>query len=453
MTRRAHDDPRAWATPFGSSRLAMARRIRSSPWWPVLTHPTLRIVLPGLSVSCLGDGMAMIAVPWLALRLVAGPDQGWAVTAAVVSYTLPGAVAVPCLRRFLERRNGAQLAGWDAIVRAVLLGLIPLAASARWLTFPAYIGLLAASSVLHVWGTAGRFTLVADCLPDEHRLAANGLLSAFETAGSVAGPAIAGVLATVIGPAWIIGIDAGTFAVLALTYRHAASAQQGRARAEPSSGPRPGGFRTIVSIPPLFLLTIVTAVFFLLYGPITVALPIAVSADMHRTAVTFGLFWTLFAVGEGIGGLAAPYLRRWRPWPVLVGIILVWGACMLPAGLGAPVYLALAGFGVGGLSYAPFSAISMMLFQRLTPPDSLVSVIAASRSVILIVPAIGIALGGPLVTAVGALDTILISAIATIALAVVAALLMVVARTLQLRKRPPVPEDEIERPASGALRT
>jgi MFS transporter len=358
--------------------------IRSWPYWPVITHPTLRRVLPGLAVSYLGDGMSMVAVPWLALRLAHGPHQGWWVAAAVAAYMLPGAAAVLLLRPLLSRRGGAQLAGWDATLRAVALGSIPLASASGLLTRPVFIGLLAASSILHVWGSAGRYTLIAQSLPDEHRLAANGLLSTLSTIGYVAGPAIAGIMVAVTSPAWIIGADAATFAVLALAYRRALPWQEPRAsgRLTPALAPRPGGFRVILASRQLLGLTAVTGVFYLLYGPVPVALPITVIDNMHGTGAILGLFWTLFAIGEGVGGFAAAYLRRWRLWPVVAGVILGWGACLLPTGLGSPLYLAVAGFGVGGLLYAPFSAISIALFQRAAPPGSLTSVLAARQSVL-----------------------------------------------------------------------
>jgi MFS family permease len=395
--------------------------IRSWPYWPVITHPTLRRVLPGLAVSYLGDGMSMVAVPWLALRLAHGPHQGWWVAAAVAAYMLPGAAAVLLLRPLLSRRGGAQLAGWDATLRAVALGSIPLASASGLLTPPVFIGLLAASSILHVWGSAGRYTLIAQSLPDEHRLAATGLLSTLSTIGYVAGPAIAGIMVAVTSPAWIIGADAATFAVLALAYRRALPWQEPRAsgRLTPALAPRPGGFRVILASRQLLGLTAVTGVFYLLYGPVPVALPITVIDNMHGTGAILGLFWTLFAIGEGVGGLAAAYLRRWRLWPVVAGVILGWGACLLPTGLGSPLYLAVAGFGVGGLLYAPFSAISIALFQRAAPPGSLTSVLAASQSVLLIAPSVGTMLGGALVTVIGARHTLLLSALATLGLGAV----------------------------------
>ena len=44
------------------------RRILS-PYHLALTHPVLRPVLPGVALSALGDGMSVVAIAWLALRL------------------------------------------------------------------------------------------------------------------------------------------------------------------------------------------------------------------------------------------------------------------------------------------------------------------------------------------------------------------------------------------------
>jgi MFS transporter, DHA3 family, macrolide efflux protein len=423
----------------GSSQARSGRipgLVRSWPGWPVLTHPALRRVLPGLAVSYLGDGMAMVAVPWLAVRLVPGPDQGWWVAAALTAYFLPGAAAAVALRRPACRRGAAALAGWDATLRAAALGAVPLVAAAGLLGPAAYVGLLAASSVLHVWGSAGRYALIAQALPEQHRLAANGLLSTLGTAGFVAGPAMAGVLIVVISPAWILGADAATFAVLALAYRWArplTAAAQDEPAAAPASDQ--SGFRVIRRNPQLLGLIAVTGVFYLLYGPVPVALPVAVSHGGHRAGAALGLFWTLFAVGEGAGGLVAAYLHRWRPWPVVAGVIAGWGACLLPVGLGAPLWLAVAGFGVGGLLYAPFSAISMALMQRAAPPDRLTSVLAASQSVLLVAPSAGTLLGGALITAIGARTTLLLSALATLALGAVAAVAL--SRRAGARRRRP----------------
>lgn len=68
-----------------------AEQVRSSPYWPVVSHPLLRRVLPGLAVSALGDGMALVAVTWLAMQLAPQGQRGTWTAVAVAAYTLPSA--------------------------------------------------------------------------------------------------------------------------------------------------------------------------------------------------------------------------------------------------------------------------------------------------------------------------------------------------------------------------
>ena len=42
-----------------------AERARSSPYYPALSHPVFRKVLPGTAASALGDGMSAAAIAWL----------------------------------------------------------------------------------------------------------------------------------------------------------------------------------------------------------------------------------------------------------------------------------------------------------------------------------------------------------------------------------------------------
>src|SRR5205085_2709420 len=106
---------------------SIARSLRRSPYIPVVTHPVLRRILPGIGLSSIGDGMSTVAISWLALQLASGPDRTTWVAAAVAAYSLPGIVGAVAFTRFLDGRPGAQLAGWDAALRTVFLGVIPVA--------------------------------------------------------------------------------------------------------------------------------------------------------------------------------------------------------------------------------------------------------------------------------------------------------------------------------------
>ena len=174
-----------------------------------------RRLLPALVVSDIGDGMSLVAVAWLAVQL-GQPNPGPLVGAAVAAYVLPGAVGAVVLGRWLRRLPPHRLIQANAWTRAAFLCAVPLAWVAGALNPAMYVALLAASSVLHAWGGGARYALVAQLLPGEQRLTANALLSTSMWVSRIAGPALAGFLTVVVAPAWIIGVDALSFAALAV---------------------------------------------------------------------------------------------------------------------------------------------------------------------------------------------------------------------------------------------
>jgi MFS transporter, DHA3 family, macrolide efflux protein len=73
-----------------------AERARSSPYYPALSHPVFRKVLPGTAASALGDGMSAVAIAWLAIELAPPGSRGLWVGAAVATIAL-GLVTVAVL--------------------------------------------------------------------------------------------------------------------------------------------------------------------------------------------------------------------------------------------------------------------------------------------------------------------------------------------------------------------
>ena len=161
----------------------------------------LRRVLPGAAASALGDGMSAVAIAWLALKLAPESSRGLLVGAAVAAYSLPGAVGAVALRRWLGGRGGARLASVNAMLRAAALGLIGGLALAGRLDPAGYVALLAVSSLLSAWGVAGKYTLIADLLPPDQRVAGNTVFGLADQTSLMIGPALAGLLAAATGPA------------------------------------------------------------------------------------------------------------------------------------------------------------------------------------------------------------------------------------------------------------
>jgi hypothetical protein len=190
----------------------------------------------------------------------------------------------------------------------------------------------------------------------------------------------------------------------------------GAAEAEDAGEPdRARGFAVIARSRPLAGLLVLTLVYYFLYGPVEVALPLYVTGPLHGSAGLLGLFWFVFGIGATLGSLTAGLARRLPLWPVLIVAVIGWGVVLAPLGLLRLEVPALACFAAGGLLYAPYPALSATLFQRESPPELLSQVLAARGALTVLAAPLGTALGGPLTTWLGAQHTLLLSAAATIA--------------------------------------
>ncbi|WP_436533962.1 MFS transporter [Actinoplanes sp. HUAS TT8] len=374
----------------------------------LLRHP----VVPGLLVSALGDGMSLVAVAWLAVRIAPPGQAGVWTGLAVAAYALPASIGAALLSRFMRGLRAARLVAADATVRAVALGTVAMLAITQSLTPMTYVVLLALSSLLHAWGTAGAYTLVAELLPEEQRVAGNALLPTFQQAAIVVGPAVAGALTGLAGPGWVIGVDALSFAVLAV----AAWSVTGQRVASTESAA--GAWATLRARPRLLGLLVVSMIFNFLYGLVEVALPVHVAVDLNGSAGLLGLYWTVFGVGATAGALGAGLLSRLPPAYVIVVIIVGWGVALIPLGLADAIWPGMLGLAVGGLIYGPYTAISTALFQRGTPPAAISGVLAARAALAVPATSVGTVLGGPLVAVLGGRSVLLWSGLLTVGLGV-----------------------------------
>ncbi|MEP7054490.1 MAG: MFS transporter [Actinomycetota bacterium] len=401
---------------------------RVSLFRQVVAQPVLRRLLPAMALSALGDGMSAVAVAWLALRLAGEGHRGYAVGAAVAAYTLPGAVGAIVLTKPLRRRSGAQLLAADAALRAVALAAIPILYAFGLLKLPSYVALLAASSVLHGWGISGRYTMVAEHLPEELQRTGNALLSTFDMSSLIVGPLLVGLIVAVADPSVAIAADAASFAVLALVAGSLAGTRTDRTAADEAADepehPHGHGFRVISSTPALAGLLALTWLYFFLYGPVEVALPLYVVDSLHGSAGLFGLFWAVFGIGAVTGTVVAGTLRRLPLWPTLLLAVIGWGAALLPLGLLDSVPVVLASFAIGGLVFGPYNALSASIFQKQSPRADLSQVLAARGALTVLAAPLGAALGGPLVARLGAAHTFLASGVATIVVGVAAVIVI-----------------------------
>jgi predicted MFS family arabinose efflux permease len=389
----------------------------------VLRSRSFATLLAGYAVSALGDGMAAVAISWLAIELARGRNTGLLVGTAIAAYTLPGVLAGLGLGRMLTRWDPRLLVLAEAVLRAACMGVIAGGAVAGVLSPAGYVVLLGVSSLLGLAGVTGSLTAVAELLPDAQRVAGNSLVTLASFAATIVGPALAGLVIATAGAGAAIGADAGSYLVLIVAVLLSRRFQPPARRAGPGHG-MARALRGLWRQPAVLGITAACVVFFGLYGPVEVALPVYVSQTLHAGPGVLGGYWTLFGCGATAGALAASWAQRWGLWRVCVAVMAGWGACLVPLGLTDSVAVGFAALAVGGLVYGPFLPLKQTIIQRASPPGSLAALAAASALFTVPAAPAGTALGGPLVAAIGAAPTLLASGLATIALAVVAAALL-----------------------------
>jgi MFS family permease len=378
--------------------------------------------------------MSTVTIAWLAVRTAPSGQIGLFVGLAVAAYTLPGAVGALALGRYLRRRPARALVLANCLFRAGFLGAVVVLVALGALSPVAYVALLAGSSLLTSWGSAGQYTMLAHLGGKGGRLAANSLASAQVSLATIVGPAIAGLLLARTAPAWLLAVDAATFAFL--------GAQVWRTRIDGPTNEQTideraaeSGFRLLRRNDLLGLIAI-TWLFFFLYGPVEDALPVYVAHDLHAHAALLGAYWASFGVGALISTLLVGALGRRASRRVILAIVVGWGACLVPFAF-APAAVTLFCFALGGLVYGPFIPLTYALFQAITTTANLPSVLAARNAMLVFAAPLGMALGGPLVAGLGAGWTLTASGAATVLLAAGATVLWrPSSRSAVARRRP-----------------
>jgi MFS family permease len=390
---------------------------------PLLYSPGYRRLAVGDLVSSVGDGMSIVAIAWQALLLATPGSRGIAVGAALAAYVVPGIATGLAFGRRLVRVPAKWLIVADALTRAAALGAAAALAWTGRLELPVFVGLLAVSSLGHVWGVAGRRAWVVELVEEKDRLAGNALLLTQQHVAYLLGPAVAGVLVGLWSPAAAIAVDALSFVVLTATV-WPVPVTAPPVRPEKARGALP----TLVSYRRIAALLAVTSVFYFLYGPIEVALPVLVHGRLEGSAATLGWLWTAYGVGAVIGGLATPALRRMRLWPIVVVIVAGWGAGMVVLGTILELAVAAAALFISGIIFGPYAAVCATALQSEARPQDLAPLSAAWASIVVAATPVGTAIGGPIVQRLGAEATAVTSGVLTVAVAACAGLAAAVAR-------------------------
>jgi MFS family permease len=360
-----------------------ARRRLLADITPLRRYPQFRILWSGYLVSIVGSQLTVVAVPYQVFRithssldvgLLSLAQLGPLLVASLVGGSLVDAVD----RRHLLMVTELLLAGTSTGLGLDSLGGRP----ALW---PLFV-LTAIASAFSAVDSSGRSAMVASIVGPESYAASNALWQLLYQTGSVAGPAVAGVLLADVGVGVIYWADAATFGVAFLSVVLLGKVPRPAERTAFGVKSIAEGFRFLKGRQALQS-TFVIDLNAMIFGMPRAVFP-ALGLDYFRGgAQAVGFLYSAPAAGALIGALLTGWVgrvrRQGRAVIVAVGI---WGAAIAAFGvcpLLAPALVLLAIAGAADV----ISAVFRNTILQTIVPDSLRGRLTAIH--------IGVVTGGP----------------------------------------------------------
>ena len=164
-------------------------------------------------VSIGGSTITAVVLPILVFQLTGSALQtSLLATLEVLPYFAFGLLAGALADRVDRRRLMVAC----NLVQALLVGSIPLAAALGVLTIAQIYLVAILAMTAFVWFDAANFGALPALVGRERLVEANSAIWSASTVIAIVAPALGGTLAALIGPANVVGIDAGTFLLSAL---------------------------------------------------------------------------------------------------------------------------------------------------------------------------------------------------------------------------------------------
>jgi MFS family permease len=387
-------------------------------------------------VSATGNGVAMVALPWLALELTgSAASAGLVAAGAALPLVVSSLFSGTLVDRFGRRRT-AMVADLFSLMS---VAAIPIVEAAGGLSIGVLVALAALGAVFDPAGVTGRETLLPAAAAEAgwQLERANGLHEAMWNSSFLVGPGVGGLLIATVGAADTLWMTAGAFAVsfvLTAGVRVVgAEADEHEDRPEGIWSGTSEGLRFVFGDPVLRTSALLTMFIVALYLPVEGVILPTYFTEQDQPA-RLGSVLMALSVGGLVGSLAygrwgVRFSRRGLYVTAMVAVgVPIFAMALLPP---FPVMVALAG--LTGLIYGPIPPLTNYAMQTRTPESLRGRVVGVLTSVEFAAGPLGYLLVGPLVEAVG-----LRSAFVGLSVALVAVTFTAVpAKGLRLLDEPP----------------
>jgi MFS family permease len=342
--------------------------VAASPIFAALRTRNYRLWASGQIVSLVGTWMQRVAQDWLVLTLSGGNGLAVGIVMALqFGPTLVLSVWGGVLADRYDKRTLLMITQAFAAVCGLALGLLDVGNVVELWHVYVIAFILGCSSAIDA---PVRQSFTIEMVGQEKLSNAIALNSMTFNMARIIGPAISGVLITVIGTGWVFLINAASFtavfaALLAMRVKDLFEVE----RAPRAKGQVRAGFAYVLSRPDLrvLLATVFMVATFGLNFPL--ALAVLARNTFGSGAATYGLLSTALAVGTLAGATLAARRAKAPRLRLFLGAVIVFGVFEILVGL-MPNYVLVAILLVptGALTLT-FTTSAMNILQMSVPSD------------------------------------------------------------------------------------
>ena len=314
------------------------------------------------------------------------------------------ALAAPWLGLVADRWSRRRVMLTADLIRTGILVAMTVVASTGGSAYLVYVLAVSATIVGGVYPPAQAALMPSLVNSPDELTAANLVGNTIASVGMFVGPAIAGVLLALSGPASVFGLTAGlVIASVAFVALVPADSPPERVGERVAFLPElTAGFRTVLHRPALRVVIGLSTAQTTVEGAVEVLL--VVLAIRVLDAGNSGVGWLDVAMGVGsiLGALVVAAIAARRRLAAGFGLgVLLWGAPIAVAAAVSSLAPALVLFGIIGVGAMLCQVNSVTLLQRSAENEVLGRVFAVLESLMLASLAIGALLAAPLVSALG----------------------------------------------------
>ncbi|MFH0244578.1 MFS transporter [Streptomyces sp. HK10] len=378
-------------------------------------------VFASATVSSLGDGIRLVAMPLLAFSITGSAVD---ISLIMVIAALPGLLFGSVIGVLVDRFDRRWILTAANALRTVLVLAFALLVLSGSVSLWHIYAVTAALSIAELFAESTTFAMIATPVPPELLEKANSrFFAARLLSQQVLGSPIAGVLFGIAVSAPFFA-EGGLFLAAAVISLMIPVLKSPPGR-EPSVAPSPStmlrelheGLCAIRDIPLLRALALSDAALNYLMLTGTALLVVFAKRDLGLTDAQYALLFTAAALGSLLGGLLVPALvrRAGVPWTLAL-TLLVTGLSRLGLGLASGPWLAIATFFTCGGAIFMWEIALGSYQQRVTPNHLLGRVHATTYALGYGAAVVAALTGGLLAELVGVRPVIVVGAVATLAL-------------------------------------